>query len=255
MEGWQGWDEYAPFYDWENRQTMGRRDVRFWQDMARRTGGPVLELGCGTGRVSFPVARTGVEVVGVDRSGPMLERARKHLRRSRAWTTPRFVRADIRALPFEARSRFALVMAPYGILQSLLDEADLTATLGSVARVCRPGTTLGIDLVCDVPAWQEYRGRERMRGPGPQGSHIVLVESVRQDRARKLTIFDQEYTERRGTNRRVYRFSLAFRTLALPEMLSRVKSAGFAVEAVLGDYDGRSWDLRADVWLIVARKC
>ena len=68
LEGWQGWDEYARFYDWENRQTMGRRDVRFWQDMARRLGGPVLELGCGTGRVSFPVARTGVQLVGVDRS-------------------------------------------------------------------------------------------------------------------------------------------------------------------------------------------
>ena len=50
-EGWQGWDEYAPFYDWENARTMGRQDVRFWQDLARREGGPVLELGCGTGRI------------------------------------------------------------------------------------------------------------------------------------------------------------------------------------------------------------
>src|SRR5512133_681789 len=123
FEGWHGWDEYARFYDWENRQTMGRRDVRFWQDMARRAGGPVLELGCGTGRVSFPVARTGIETVGVDRSEQMLERARGHLRRSRAGNRPRFVRADIRALPFAGRSAFALVMAPYGILQSLLDEA------------------------------------------------------------------------------------------------------------------------------------
>jgi SAM-dependent methyltransferase len=255
FEGWQGWDEYARFYDWENRQTMGRRDVRFWQDMARRLGGPVLELGCGTGRVSFPVARTGVEVAGVDRSEAMLERARKRLRRLRTANSPRFVRADIRALPFANASPFALVMAPYGILQSLLDEDDLTATLQSVARVCGPGTTFGIDLVCDVPAWQEYRGRVRLRGAGPQGSRIALVESVRQDRARKLTVFEQEYTERRGRNERVYRFSLAFRTLPLPEMLSRVESAGFTVEAVLGDYDGRPWDLRADVWLIIARKC
>ncbi len=255
FEGWQGWDEYAPFYDWENRQTMGRRDVRFWQDMARRLGGPVLELGCGTGRVSFPVARVGVELVGVDRSDQMLARARRHLKRSRAASRPRFVRADIRALPFADVSRFALVMAPYGILQSLLDEDDLMATLRSVARVSRPGTRLGIDLVCDVPAWDEYRRRVRMRGRGPRGSQIALVESVRQDRERKLTIFEQEYTQRRGKSQRVQRFSLAFRTLALPEMLGRVESAGFTVEAVLGDYDGRPWDRRADVWLIVARKC
>jgi len=255
VEGWQGWDEYAAFYDWENRQTMARRDVRFWQDMARRVGGPVLELGCGTGRVSFPVARTGVELVGVDRSDQMLRRARRHLNRSRASSRPLFVRADIRALPFVGPSPFALVMAPYGIVQSLVDEDDLMATLRSVARVSRRGTTFGIDLVSDVPAWEEYRGRVRMRGRGPRGSRIWLVESVRQDRDRQLTIFDQEYTEHRGKARRVQRFSLAFRTLALPEMLGRVESAGFTVEAVLGDYEGRPWDLRADVWLIVARKC
>ena len=58
-EGWQGWDDYAPFYDWENAQTLDRRDVRFWQRMAAQAGGRVLELGCGTGRVTIPVARTG----------------------------------------------------------------------------------------------------------------------------------------------------------------------------------------------------
>ena len=52
--GWDGWDAYAPFYDWENRRTIGRRDVRFWTDLARRADGPVLELGCGSGRLSVP---------------------------------------------------------------------------------------------------------------------------------------------------------------------------------------------------------
>ncbi|MGE5361425.1 MAG: class I SAM-dependent methyltransferase [Bacteroidales bacterium] len=253
-EGWQGWDEYAAFYDWENRQTMGRRDVRFWQDMARQHGGPILELGCGTGRVSLPVARTGVEVVGVDRSDQMLDRARRRVRRSRAVAAVRLVRADIRALPFRPRSPFRLVMAPYGILQSLIDDADLTATLQSVARVTRPGTIFGIDLVSDVPAWDEYKRRVRMRGTRPGGTAVTLVESVRQDPSRQLTIFDQEYIERRGSKSRVQRFSLTFRTLPLAQMVERVETAGFAVEAVLGDYDGRPWDLRADAWLILARR-
>ena len=248
FEGWQGWDEYAAFYDWENRQTMGRRDVRFWRDLARRVGGPVLELGCGTGRVTFPVARTGVPIVGVDRSEQMLGRAVQRLKRVRNRLPLRLVRADIRSLPFAGSSSFSLVIAPYGILQSLLDEDDLANTLQSVAGVTGRGTVFGIDLVSDVPAWDEYRRRVRMRGRGPRGSRITLVESVRQDRERKLTVFDQEYIERRGSRQQAHRFSLAFRTLALPDMLGRVEAAGFAVEAVLGDYDGRPWDLRADVW-------
>src|SRR5258708_19768530 len=71
-EGWQGWDEYAPFYDWENARTLGRRDVAFWRRVALAAGGPVLELGCGTGRVSLPLATAGVPLVGVDRSADIL---------------------------------------------------------------------------------------------------------------------------------------------------------------------------------------
>src|SRR6187401_1954571 len=62
------WDAYAPFYDWENALTMGRRDVRFWQQRAAEAGGPVLELGCGTGRILMPIARSGVAVTGIDAS-------------------------------------------------------------------------------------------------------------------------------------------------------------------------------------------
>ena len=74
-EGWEGWDEYAPFYDWENARTLGRRDVPFWQRVVADVRGPVLELGCGTGRIALPLARAGAKLVGIDRSGPMLARA------------------------------------------------------------------------------------------------------------------------------------------------------------------------------------
>src|SRR5579872_1627449 len=74
-EGWEGWDVYAPFYDWENAQTFGRRDVPFWRRIALNASGQILELGSGTGRVSIPLARAGVNLVGVDRSAAMLARA------------------------------------------------------------------------------------------------------------------------------------------------------------------------------------
>ena len=78
--GYEGWDDYAPFYDWENARTLGKRDVPFWRSLALHGGGPVLELGCGTGRISLPLGRAGVPLVGIDRSTPMLTRARSSLR-------------------------------------------------------------------------------------------------------------------------------------------------------------------------------
>ena len=254
MEGWRGWDDYARFYDWENAQTMGRRDVKFWQQMARKCGGPVLELGCGTGRVLLPMARTGARVVGVDRSASMLARARKRTRLAKLGARLHLVRGDIRFLPFAAAS-VALVAAPYGVLQSLLDDAALEAALASAFRVLTRGGTFAVDMVSDLVSWQEYERRVKLRGTmrGSQ-AHITLVESVRQDRSRGVTIFDQEFIERRGTRRHVHAFSISFRTVSVQEMTRRLERAGFAVSAVLGDYDGGPWDPRADVWLIVARR-
>ncbi len=153
--GSAGWDQYAEFYDWENAQTMARRDVAFWRQLALAAEGRVLELGCGTGRVTIPLARAGAPIVGVDLSAPMLARARKRTARLRVNHRPRLVRGDIRALPFPD-ARFGLVAAPYGILQSLLNERDLTATLKSVARVLAPGGRVATELVADLPSWREY---------------------------------------------------------------------------------------------------
>jgi len=165
---------------------------------------------------------------------------------------PRFVRGDIRSQPFETRS-FATVIAPYGILQSLTRSRDLTASLASVARVLAPGGTFGIDLVPDVPHWSEYERRVGLRGR-VRGAQLTLIESVRQDRARRLTTFEQTYVERRGSRTREHHFELVFRTLTVPQMTRQLARAGFRVDAVLGDYRGRPWDERADVWILMAHR-
>ena len=258
-DGSQGWDEYAPFYDWENARTVGRRDVPFWQQVVKRSTGTVLELGCGTGRIAVPLARGGARVVGVDLSEPMLARAAKRAvalaqrAAGRSRRRLRLVRADIRQLPFE-NGAFGTVLAPYGVLQSLTRERDLTATLTSVARIVRPGGLFGVDLVPDVPNWREYENRIQMRGKAAGGVHLTLVESVQQDRRRRLTTFHQTYLARRGGQVTRHAFDLTFRTLPLPAMTRRLEKAGFSIEAALGDYRGGAWDERADVWVVLARR-
>ncbi len=259
-DGAAGWDEYAAFYDWENAQTVGRRDIPFWQSLAGRTRGKILELGAGTGRLTVPLSRVaGRRVVGIDRSAPMLARAVAKLKRAKtegrkpSRYRSRLVLGDIRELPFDDRS-FKLVIAPYGMLQSLTRERDLTRALAEAGRVLAPGGILGVDLVPDLPAWDEYRRSVRFRGRMGTAS-VRLIESVRQDRTKGLTIFDQEFIETRpGERPKSRRFSLAFRTLPVPRVVARLETAGFEVEHLLGDYRGGKWDDRADVWLLLARR-
>jgi ubiquinone/menaquinone biosynthesis C-methylase UbiE len=166
----------------------------------------------------------------------------------------KLVRGDIRHLPFPDRS-FPLVMAPYGILQSLLVERDLKKTLEAVSSVLTKNGTFGLELVADLPAWSEYSKRVSLQGTrGPHGKPITLIESVRQDRKNHITRFDQEFVEGRGKSASRRQFSLAFRTVTVPQMVNRLEKAGFEVSALLGDYQGGPWDMRAEVWIILARR-
>jgi SAM-dependent methyltransferase len=260
VQGHEGWDDYAPFYDWENAQTLGKRDVPFWRRLVRRSMEEwpahtrrVLELGCGTGRVTFPLAGNAVPIVGIDRSAEMLRRAHARKRRLRKPRPIHLIRGDIRQLPF-APATFPLVIAPYGILQSLLEERDLAETLQAVHACLAPGGVFGLELVADLPAWREYSNRVTLRGRRPNGARITLRESVRQDRRRKLTVFDQVYEERYGTKVATKRFTLTFRTLTVHEMASRLQAAGFDAVTLLGDYRGSPWDLRAEAWILLAQK-
>ena len=254
MKGHEGWDDYAAYYDWENAQTVGRRDIAFWTRMAAPVDGAILELGCGTGRVAIPVAKAGATLIGIDRSESMLARGRMRVRRARMQSRVRLIRGDIRHLPFPDKA-FPLVMAPYGILQSLLDERLLSATLKEVQRVLTRKGVFGLELVADLPAWEEYSRHTSLRGArGPNGRPIALVESVKQDRKKHITRFEQEFVEGRGKSATRKKFRLAFRTLSVPQMVQRLEKAGLRVSALLGDYQGGPWDLRAEVWIILARK-
>jgi len=253
-EGWNGWEHYAPFYDWENARTLGRRDVPYWQRATAPIRGEVLELGCGTGRITFPLARTGVQLTGIDRSAAMLARAARRARHAaNARSTVKLVRGDIRELPFRSR-RFAMVIAPYGVLQSLLREKDLMATLDSVARVLNREGVFGVDLVPDVPNWREYRKKVQMRGRAAGGVHLTLMESVRKEPRKHLTIFEQCFVRRRGRERSEHQFDLTFRTLPLATMVRKIESAGFEIDSLFGDYRGGPHTQDSDVRLIMARR-
>jgi len=253
-EGWQGWEQYAPFYDWENARTLGRRDVPFWQRVAMAEKGDVLELGCGTGRISFPLARAGVQITGIDRSTAMLARAARRLHhRANSRVPLQLVRGDIRDLPFRA-GRFAMVLAPYGVLQSLLRERDLAATLDSVVRVLKRDGLFGVDLVPDVPNWREYKRKVQMRGRTAGGAHLTLIESVRQEPRKHLTIFEQCFVRTQGRKRSEHRFDLTFRTLPLATMVRKIGSVGFEIEGVFGDYRGGPCTQDSEARLIMARR-
>jgi len=126
----------ADFYDRVYRGYI--HDVPFYVELALEHGDPVLELGCGTGRVALELARAGCHVTGVDSMETMLAAAR-----AKAAGEPdeverrtRFFRQDIRELDVDGK--FRLVTSPFNVLQHLYEREDLERCLAGVRRHLMP---------------------------------------------------------------------------------------------------------------------
>lgn len=121
-------------------------DLPIWRRLAEESGGPVLEIGCGTGRVALDLAKQGHAVTGID-SDPSLVAAFRERARTRRLQVATAL-ADARTL--ELRPTFALVAAPMQMIQ-LLIPAEREQALSALARCLGPGGRLAISIVEGVP--------------------------------------------------------------------------------------------------------
>ncbi|HVO89928.1 MAG TPA: class I SAM-dependent methyltransferase [Casimicrobiaceae bacterium] len=137
-----GYDRIAHLYDVDMARNMPFDDVGFYARTLAQHGGPVLEVGCGNGRILLELQGRGIDIVGVDRSQPMLvELLRKALARSVA---PSIARADARRLPFRD-GRFQAVLCAYSLITYMRAVDDAAVLIDEIARVLEPGGMLVLD--------------------------------------------------------------------------------------------------------------
>jgi SAM-dependent methyltransferase len=121
-------------------------DLPFYVDLAKKSGGPVLELACGTGRVLLPIAREGLEIDGVDNSAPMLDILRSHLEKEPPQIRQRVTlhEADIRT--FRTNKKFALVIIPFRPMQHMFTLQDQISSLTTAAAHMHDSGCLAFDV-------------------------------------------------------------------------------------------------------------
>jgi SAM-dependent methyltransferase len=136
----------APFYDADYAALGYHADAPLYVELARESGGPVLEMGCGTGRILLLVARAGMRIHGVDLSPAMLEALKEKIAAEPAEVRERvsWSEGDIRTV--DAAGKFALVTAPFRVAQFLLTRQDQRAWLANVRRHLAPGGALCFDV-------------------------------------------------------------------------------------------------------------
>src|SRR6185369_17065942 len=120
-------------------------DLSLWEELAEHCGGPVLELGCGTGRVALHLARRGHTLIGLDRDRELLDVLDERAQRLELTS----LCADARE--FELDQQVGLVLAPTHLLQLLPSRAERGGCLRSVARALRPGGLFAATIIEEMP--------------------------------------------------------------------------------------------------------
>jgi SAM-dependent methyltransferase len=239
--------EDAALYDWEYRRR--RDDVRFYRMLADERGGPVLDLGCGTGRLMVPLLRDGHVVVGLDHAPAMLERAAARIERLAPTARRRalLLRGDLRGVAFAPRFAFAIV-AFHGI-QHLVTDAELLRFFRRVRAALIPGGWLAFDVFAPDPT---FVARARAEGPEHRwsrtlfrhpttGARTVYSASHEVDARRRtlLTTFHYQSVDARGRPRGAERHvRLCHRQLTPDSVADFLTRAGLGLLQRWGDFQG-----------------
>ena len=216
-------------------------DLDFYLGAARAAAGPVLDLGCGTGRVLLPMLEAGIDVDGVDNAPEMLARLRVNARAR--GLTPRVELADMRRFPVPRR--YALVMIPFNAFAHNLTASDQLGTLRSCHDALRSGGRLLFDAFSATPEMLAHPVTEPVLEL--ETKHPKTGLPVRLYDARTLDVATQTQHSRieiheldaAGTVARVHRFETSVRWVAPSEMESLLRGAGFTRSEMMGGFDGR----------------
>lgn len=228
-----------------------RDDLPHYRALAEDQGGPVLELGAGTGRVTAALAERGIEVVAVDSSEAMLGAARTRLEERGLAGRVTLVQADMRSLALGRT--FPLVLAPFNTLMHAYTPDDQDRTLVAVRRHLADGGAFGFDVYVPRLGPQGVLRRES-EWDEVGGAHAELFLLQRHDPVAQL-VESRYYLDRRapdGTLRRTTA-SLVQRYFGRFELLRALQLAGLGRVRFFGGFDRSPFDASSLVLVGVAR--
>jgi len=214
-------------------------DVEFYVDVARDSGGPVVELGVGTGRIAVPTAAAGIRVIGVDSSRRMLEVCAEAAAQAGVATLLDLRVGDLRDPP--VAERVPLVTCPFRAFLHLHDDDERLRAFGAARELLLPGGTLAFDVFApgadDVA---ETHGRWLEREPG-------IFERADWDVERRMLTLSVRGSSGESTMKLAWLDPDDWRAL--------LERAGFDVVAHYGWFDCRPYRGGEDsVWVAVRRE-
>ncbi len=249
------YDAYSVFYD--RLHGNDQHDVPFYLEMAKQTGGPVVELACGTGRVLLPLARAGFEVTGIDLSQAMLDLLQAKLDKE-----PREVQARVALKCADMRDyrltqKYRLAFCAVSSFLHLMTTEDQLACLRSVREYLADDGRLVLNI--SAPYHHRLALRDETEVSvhrDPETGRDMVVTFIRQRHLETQTIDSSAYVDRVGDDGTLRRHSanVTLCWIHHREMHLLLRLAGYEAVGAYGGLDKRPYDYVSGIQIFVAKK-
>jgi SAM-dependent methyltransferase len=243
-----GYDALARYYELEYADYY--TDVEFYLNMLRRTGGPFLDLACGTGRVALAVADGGYDAVGIDMSEAMLDIGRK-----KSAGRVQLHKGDLRS--FDLSRRFPLVAVTLNSFMHLVEVEDQLECLARIAAHLAPGGRAVVSTInpysvslhdIEAKLIHEFTSWDPVEESWVTKLSARDVDTVEQ--VEHVTYF---YDEVKGGDVKRLVTTLDFRYTYRFELELLMRQSGLEPIAVYGSYDLESYEITSPALIIVAK--
>ncbi|MBU1242754.1 class I SAM-dependent methyltransferase [Myxococcota bacterium] len=233
-------------------------DAPFYRNMVGSIGGPVLEIGCGTGRLMVPWLKDGLKVTGVDLSEDMLERARQKIARLGKATAANatLIQKDMRKLRF--RSQFNVAVCAFNTMMHLYTHEDISLFLRGVHRALVTDGTFMFDVLNPDFRWlmrdpAKRWSRIRFKHPhyGTTYHYTTNHYYDAHDQIVYVYVYHEPVDEKDGPS---YVLRFGHRIFFPQEMKYLLETHGFEVENLFGGFDGSDLELYSTTSVFICRR-
>lgn len=230
-------------------------DVEYYVELARATGGPVLEYGIGNGRVALAMARAGIEVHGIDLSRPMLDDLEKRLAKEppKVRERLRYTHGDMRSARIDRQ--FSLAIVPFNGLLHLYEATDVEALFSGALEHLEPGGVFVFDFSLPVPSDLARKPDRWYRAPKLRhpttGEVVRYSERFEYDPIRQLLLIVMRFEPTKGAP---WLIPLTHRQFFPREIEILLRHAGFLDITFTADFSDHPADRFTDSVVASCRK-
>lgn len=251
------WDDFSELYDWEFNLMCKeqKQDVSFYLKKIEQIGDPILEIGCGSGRITEGILSKGYHVTAVDNAPSFLEKLKKKIKEH---DPIRIICQDMRSLKLSQKYRTVIISySTFQYLHQREDQLNLLRELqmnieneGVIYIDISPYTALGKSMPDFFPFYHEFH--EGLN------ADVTMFTSYEIDHENRLQFWRDKYIinfkDRKEHRSEVFIHELALKRVDIEEMKELAEYSGLYVDRIYGSFEGDEVNEDSSNWIFELRK-